>query len=463
MKPNRFLATCVVVASLGGLLFGFDTAVISGTEKSLQRIFQLTDFWLGFTVASALIGTILGSLVAGFPSDRWGRKPTLILIAALYFISAVGSALAWDWYSLVFFRFLGGLGVGGSSVVAPMYIAEISPPQWRGRLVAVVQFNVVFGILLAFFSNYCIALLDLGEVEWRWMLGAEAIPAAAFWALLFFVPRSPRWLVAHNRVAEAQTVLQRLGVPAAEVHSLVAEIQTSLHEAGTKEPLFTRRYLRLVLLAIAIAAFNQLSGINAVLYYAPRIFEMAGSAKDAAFLQAVVVGGTNLIFTLLAMSVIDRFGRRFLMFVGSIGYIISLATTAAAFYIYGNQFDRLGNIIVLASLVLFIASHAFGQGAVIWVFISEIFPNTVRAKGQALGSFTHWFMCAVISWTFPVIAGASGGHAFAFYAAMMVLQLLWVIFIMPETKGIPLEQIEARLLGRQPTAANQSESTTTTQ
>ncbi len=225
------------------------------------------------------------------------------------------------------------------------------------------------------------------------------------------------------------------------------EVQASLRDAALNEPLFCRRYLRPVLLAIAIAAFNQLSGINAVLYYAPRIFEMAGAEKDAAFLQAVVVGGTNLIFTLLAMSVIDYFGRKFLMLVGSIGYILSLATTAAAFYIYGTSFDRLGNLIVLVSLVVFIASHAFGQGAVIWVFISEIFPNTVRAKGQALGSFTHWFMCALISWTFPVIAAASGGHAFAFYASMMVLQLLWVIFIMPETKGIPLEEIERRLLG----------------
>jgi sugar porter (SP) family MFS transporter len=446
MAIRPYLLLCVIVAALGGLLFGFDTAVISGTEQAIQKLYGLDEWTLGFTVASALIGTVIGSLIAGYPADRWGRRLTLIVIAILYFLSAVGSALAWNWLSLVFFRFLGGLGVGGSSVVAPMYIAEISPPRWRGRLVAVVQFNIVFGILLAFFSNYGIALLQLGDWEWRWMLGVEAVPAAAFWLLLYLTPQSPRWLVLRGRVREAEMVFRRLGCSAEESQQLVEEIQASLHAESLQEPLFCQKYIRLVLLAIAIAAFNQLSGINAVLYYAPRIFGMAGAAKDAAFFQAVVLGGTNLVFTILAMLVIDFFGRRFLMFWGSIGYIISLATTAAAFYIYGNEFDLLGNRVVLASLVLFIAAHAFGQGAVIWVFISEIFPNTVRAKGQALGSFTHWFMNALISWTFPVIARISGGHAFAFYAAMMVAQLLWVLFVMPETKGIPLEQIEARLL-----------------
>ncbi|MCS7237410.1 MAG: sugar porter family MFS transporter [Thermoguttaceae bacterium] len=446
MRRAWYLGLCVGIASLGGLLFGFDTAVISGTEQAIQRLYGLSELEIGFTVASALVGTIIGSLTAGWPADWWGRRATLILIAILYLISAVGSALAWDWYSLVFFRFLGGLGVGGSSVVAPMYIAEISPPRWRGRLVAVVQFNIVFGILLAFFSNYWIALLNLGPSEWRWMLGVEAFPAALFWLLLYLTPQSPRWLVLHGKHDQAEAVFRRLGCLPEEATQLVAEIERSRHTAAPEEPLFCRKYSRLVLLAIAIAAFNQLSGINAVLYYAPRIFEMAGAGKDAAFFQAVVLGGTNLVFTILAMSVIDFFGRRFLMLVGSVGYIVSLATTAGAFYIYGSQFDQLGNSIVLASLVVFIAAHAFGQGAVIWVFISEIFPNTVRAKGQALGSFTHWFMCALISWTFPAIAKVSGGHAFAFYAAMMVLQLLWVIYIMPETKGIPLEKIEEKLL-----------------
>ncbi|HOP76833.1 MAG: sugar porter family MFS transporter [Thermogutta sp.] len=446
MKLNRYLLLCVIVTSLGGLLFGFDTAVISGTEKALQRLFHLSGFWHGFTVASALIGTVIGSLVASYPADRWGRRLTLIVIAILYFVSAVGSALAWDWYSLVFFRFIGGLAVGGASVVAPMYIAEISPPQWRGRLVAIVQFNIVFGILLAFFSNFCVTLFNLGDLEWRWMLGVEAFPAAVFWLLLYLTPQSPRWLVVCGRDQEAVDVFVKLGVPPQEAQELVSEIRSGLERTNGNEPLFCPRYMRLVLLALAIAAFNQLSGINAILYYAPRIFQMAGAGKYTAFLQSVAVGGTNLIFTMLAMSVIDRFGRKFLMLVGSIGYILSLSAVATAFYIYGAQFDTFGNIVVLVSLIVFIASHAFGQGAVIWVFISEIFPNTVRAKGQALGSFTHWFMCAVISWTFPVIAEQSGGHAFAFYAAMMVLQLLWVIFIMPETKGIPLEEIEQRLL-----------------
>lgn len=445
MTGRAYLLFCVVVVSLGGLLFGFDTAVISGTEKALQALFRLSDFALGFTVASALIGTILGSLLAGYPADLWGRRTALIVIAVLYFVSAVGSALAWDWYSLVFFRFLGGLGVGGSSVVAPMYIAEISPPRLRGRLVAVVQFNVVFGIMLAFFSNYCVALFRLGEAEWRWMLGVEAVPAGLFWLLLYFVPQTPRWLIAQGRSADAQKVFRRLGVDPGELPSLVREIQESFQTGQGGDWLFRRRYAWPIFLAVSIAAFNQLSGINALMYYAPRIFQMAGSGKDTSLLQAVAIGGTNLIFTILAMSVIDRFGRKFLMFLGSIGYIVSLATTAAAFYIYGQHFTQVGNWIVLGSLLVFIASHAFGQGAVIWVYISEIFPNTVRAQGQALGSFTHWFMCAIISWTFPMIASASGGHAFAFYAAMMVLQLLWVIFLMPETKGIPLEEMEQRL------------------
>ncbi len=450
MRMNRYLMLCVLVSSLGGLLFGFDTAVISGTEKLLQTVFQLSDFGLGFTVASALIGTILGSLAVGYPADRWGRRPTLILIAILYFVSAVGSGLAWDWYSLVFFRLLGGLGVGGASVVAPMYIAEVTPPQSRGRLVAVVQFNIVLGILLAFLSNYWIARLDLGESEWRWMFGVEAAPALVFWLLLYAIPRSPRWLVSRGRSREALDVLMRLGVAPGEAKLLVRKIEESLESRNIPawEALLSPRYRRSMLLAITIAAFNQLSGINALMYYAPRIFEMAGAGKDTAFLQAVAVGGTNLIFTMLAMTIIDRFGRRFLMLIGSIGYILSLATTAGTFYWYGAKFDDLGNLIVLVSLLVFIASHAFGQGAVIWVFISEIFPNTVRAYGQALGSFTHWFMCALISWTFPMIASASGGHAFAFYAVMMMLQLLWVLFLMPETKGIPLEEIERPLAGR---------------
>ncbi|WP_145279105.1 sugar porter family MFS transporter [Tautonia plasticadhaerens] len=436
-----------VIAALGGLLFGFDTAVISGTTASLRAVFRLGDFGLGFAVAGALIGTILGALAAGWPADRFGRRPVLVAIAVLYAVSALGSALAWDLASFLAFRFLGGIGVGAASVVSPLYIAEIAPARLRGRLVAVTQFNVVLGILLAFFSNYAIAAIDPGADAWRWMFGVEAAPAALFFGLLFLTPESPRWLVARGRLDEAGAVLARLGTDRGSVEGEVEEIRASFHaeRRALREPFLRRKYRVPILLAVAIAAFNQLSGINALMYYAPDIFRMAGAGEGSALLQAVAVGGVNLLFTTAAMAIIDRFGRRRLMLVGSIGYLLSLGTTAWAFYRYGDAFTPLGGAVVLASLLVFIASHAFGQGAVIWVFISEIFPNPVRARGQALGSFTHWVMAALISWTFPVIAAASGGHAFAFYAAMMTLQLLWVLFIMPETKGIPLEEIQERL------------------
>ena len=444
---NLYLIRAAIIAALGGLLFGFDTAVISGTTDSLRSVFDLSPFWLGLTVASALIGTIAGAISAGRPADRLGRRRVLIVIAVLYFVSALGSAAAWDWVSFLLFRFIGGIAVGGASVVSPMYIAEISPARVRGRLVAVTQFNIVFGILLAFFSNYLIAQLDLGAVEWRWMFGVEALPAAAFFGLLFLTPFSPRWLIAQQCTREAREVLRNLGGGADDVERKIAEIRTSLGESGEslKEPFFRRAYLRPILLAVAIAMFNQLSGINALMYYAPHIFKMAGAGAESALLQTVAIGGTNLIFTMLALLVIDHFGRRRLMLVGSIGYIVSLASTAWAFYTYGTEFTPAGSVLVLVSLLVFIASHAFGQGAVIWVFIAEIFPNRIRARGQALGSFTHWVMAAAISWTFPIIAAQSGGHTFAFYAVMMVLQLFWVLLVMPETKGVPLEQIQKKL------------------
>ena len=447
MKVNSFLLKNTLVAALGGLLFGFDTAVISGTTDALRAVFVLSSNSLGFTVASALIGTIIGALVVGRPADNHGRRNTLIVLAVFYFVSAVGSALAWDWYSFLIFRFLGGLAVGGASVVSPMYIAEIAPAQVRGRLVAITQFNIVLGILLAFFSNYLIASLDLGSTEWRWMFGVEAIPAAAFFFLLFGNPRSPRWLVARNRIEEARQVLGQLGTDTNDIAAEISAIKASLdlEHHSLQEPFYTKKYFTPIMLAVAIAIFNQLSGINALMYYAPNIFKMAGSGQGSALLQTVAVGGTNLLFTMLALAIIDHFGRKRLMLVGSIGYIISLSIVAWAFYSFGGQFNSTGSAIVLAGLLLFIASHAFGQGAVIWVFISEIFPNRVRARGQALGSFTHWFMCALVSWTFPVIADISGGHAFAFFAVMMVLQLAWVIFIMPETKGVPLEEIQKKL------------------
>ncbi len=447
MKLNRQVFGNTIIAALGGLLFGFDTAVISGTTEALKDVYDLSSFGLGFTVASALIGTIVGAIAAGRPADRYGRRKTLFAIAILYFVSAIGTALAWDWYSFLFFRFIGGIGVGGASVVSPMYIAEISPAAYRGRMVAITQFNIVLGILLAFFSNYLIALLDFGPSTWRWMFGVEAVPAAAFFFLLFLTPGSPRWLVARGRLDAARSVLARLGTDTGNVETEIKEIQTSmaLDRHTLTEPLYQRKYMTPILLAVAIAMFNQLSGINALMYYAPHIFKMAGAGEASALLQTVAVGGTNLVFTMAALLIIDNFGRRRLMLVGSIGYILSLSATAWAFHKFGTNFDATGSTIVLISLLVFIASHAFGQGAVIWVFISEIFPNRVRARGQALGSFTHWVMAALISWTFPMIAGWSGGHTFAFYAAMMVLQLFWVMFIMPETKGVPLEQIQKKL------------------
>jgi SP family xylose:H+ symportor-like MFS transporter len=439
VKSQRTVLFSTLVAALGGLLFGFDTAVISGTTESLQGVFALDEFWLGFAVASALIGTIVGAFAVGRPTERWGRKRILIVLAVLYFISAVGSALAQTLAIFVVFRFVGGLAVGAASVVSPMYIAEISPARLRGRLVAVNQLNVVFGILLAFLSNYLIAQVTAAAVAWRWMLGVEAFPAAAFFFLLFLIPESPRWLVKQGRVGEGRAVLMRVGED--DVDRELAEIEASLQAGeGRSGALFQRRYARPIFLAWTVAMFNQLSGINALMYYAPRIFQSAGAAADEALLQSVAVGGTNLVFTLLALTVIDRFGRRPLLMIGGLGAAAALALTAAGFYSPGTA-----GPLVLIGLLGFIAFHAIGQGAVIWVFISEIFPNRIRGKGQALGSFTHWFMAAAISWTFPVMAQASGGHAFAFFSAMMLLQFFFAWKIMPETKGVSLEVLEVRL------------------
>jgi sugar porter (SP) family MFS transporter len=458
MKIKGALIKSALVAALGGLLFGFDTAVISGAEGalkelyasrylSLSELFGSPGFWHGFTVASALIGTIIGSFLFGKPVDKHGRRKILFVLAALYFISAIGSALAWGWSSFVIFRFIGGLGVGGSSVIAPMYNAEISPAKFRGRMVALTQFNIVFGFLLAFISNYILSSMSLGDIAWRWMFGVEAIPALAFFLLLFFNPRSPRWLVSKNLLDEAKQVIEKLGSDKDNVDDEIAEIQKSLfaEKETVQEPLFQPKYFKPILLAMAIAMFNQLSGINAIMYYNPRIFQMAGFEESSAMLSSVGVGIVNLIFTVLAMLIIDHFGRKKLMVVGSIGYILSLGAIAWAFYLNGSEFSNTGSIVVLVSLLVFISSHAFGQGAVIWVFISEIFPNKVRARGQALGSFTHWFMAASISWMFPMIAEKSGGHIFTFFAVCMVGQLIWVLFKMPETKNISLEDMEKKL------------------
>lgn len=439
-----------VVAALGGFLFGFDTAVISGTERALRAQYGLDDYWYGFTAASALIGTTLGAIVAGRPADRFGRRPVLLALAIFYLVASLGTALAWDWASFVAFRFLGGIAVGGASVVSPLYIAEIAPAAYRGRLVGVQQFNIVLGILVAYLSNYLIARQGFGGAEWRWMLGIQAVPSLLFFLLLLPTAESPRWLVGRDRAAEARGVLTRLGVePGAEGVDLeIAEIEQALVEdrqAGA-DRLFRWAYRRPIALAVVVALFNQLSGINALMYYAPKIFEMAGATGDVALLQSVAVGGTNLVFTMLAMLVIDAFGRRRLLLVGSLGYILSLGTTAWAFHQYGDNFNKAGGALVLGSLLVFIASHAFGQGAIIWVFIGEVFPNRVRARGQALGCSVHWVMNVLITWTFPVVVRNFGADStFAFYALMMVGQLAWVLLIMPETKGVPLEEMQRRL------------------
>src|SRR3989475_5552945 len=437
MKLNPSLVKSTIVAALGGLLFGFDTAVISGTTAALTQNYQLSPKLLGITVASALWGTVIGSLLAGFPGEWIGRRDSLRLMAILYLISGLGCAAAWSWPSLVGFRFLGGLGIGGSSVLGPMYIAEIAPARLRGRLVGVFQFNVVFGILLAYFSNYLIGLRGFAAQEWRWELGVSAIPAALFFLMLFGVPRSPRWLVAKQRVEEARGVLRLTG--AENVEGELAEIVRSIDVEHQQEPLFSRKYARPIFLAVSIAMFNQLSGINAILYYLNDIFSKAGFSKASGDLQAMAVGATNLLFTIIAMSVIDKLGRKPLLLIGSVGTAASLAGVAAIFFTGRHE-----NLLVWM-LIGFIASFGFSQGAVIWVYISEVFPNQVRAKGQSLGTLTHWLMNALISGIFPLMAASSGAYPFVFFSAMMALQFFVVLLVYPETKGITLEEMQRKL------------------
>ncbi len=438
MKLNSYLLRSTVVAALGGLLFGFDTAVIAGTTQILTKYFSLTPLTLGITVSSALAGTILGSILAGIPGDKYGRRDSLRGLAVLYLVSAVGCAFAWNWPMLILFRVIGGLAIGGSSVLGPMYIAEISPAQWRGRLVGFFQFNVVFGILLAYLSNYIVGSFNLGWAEWRWKLGVAAVPAAAFLLMLFFIPRSPRWLVKTGRIAEAREVLQLIGEPnyERELNDIVESIDT---EHVTDEPFFSRKYRLPIFLAITIGFFNQLSGINAILYYLNDIFARAGFDKVSSDLQAVVIGATNLLFTMLAMTLIDKVGRKKLLLIGAVGTAFCLAGVAAVFLTHEHE------ALLLWLLVAFIAFFGFSQGAVIWVYIGEVFPNRVRAKGQSLGSFSHWFMNGVISLIFPVMAAKSGGYPFVFFAAMMVLQFVVVLLFYPETKGYSLEQLQKRL------------------
>ena len=437
MRLNRLLIKSSVVAALGGLLFGFDTAVIAGTTHALTLQYKLSPGLLGMTVATALLGAIIGAMSAGIPGERFGRRNSLRVLAVLYLTSALGCALAWGWYPLVFFRFIGGLGIGGSSVLGPMYIAEISPAKWRGRLVGLFQFNVVFGILLAYFSNYLIALMHFGATEWRWMLGVASLPAALFLVMLFGIPQSPRWLVEKRRVDQARTVLQQVGEENAEQE--LKDILESMHLERAKEPLFTRKYRLPIFLAVTIGMFNQLAGINALLYSLTDIFAHAGFSAISGDIQAMAVGATNLLFTVVAMSLIDRVGRRTLLLIGSVGTAACLGGVSVVFFTSAHE-----NFLVWL-LMGYIAFFAFSQGAVIWVYISEVFPNRVRAKGQSLGSFSHWAMNALISWTFPLIAAASGAYPFVFFAAMMVLQFFVVLFFYPETKGVSLEDMQKKL------------------
>ena len=438
MKLNSTLLKSTVVAALGGLLFGFDTAVIAGATQALKVLYHLSPLGEGFTVASALVGTVIGSMLAGIPGDRYGRRDSLRGMAVLYVVSALGCAFAWNWTALVIFRFIGGLAIGGSSVLGPMYIAEISPAKWRGRLVGLFQFNVVFGILLAYFSNYVLGTVGFGAAEWRWKLGVTAVPAAFFFLMLFGIPRSPRWLVKKGRIDEAREVLRLIGEEnyEQELKDIVESIDA---EHVTSDALFTAKYRVPIFLAISIGMFNQLSGINAILYYLNAIFEHAGFSKVSGDLQAVAIGATNLLFTVLAMSVIDKVGRKKLLLIGSVGTALCLAGVAAIFLTGRHE-----NLLVWM-LVGYIAFFALSQGAVIWVYISEVFPNRVRAKGQSLGSFSHWIMNALISWTFPLMAASSGGYPFVFFSAMMVLQFFVVLFFYPETKGISLEEMQKKL------------------
>ena len=429
-----------LTSALAGFLFGFDTVVISGAEKTIQTLWGLSPGLHGIAMASALYGTVVGSLLGGWPADRFGRKATLLWIGVLYFAGAVGSALAPNVAVFILARVVGGLGIGISTVVAPMYISEIAPPKHRGRLAGMFQFNIVFGILIAFVSNALLA--GIGENAWRWMLGVAAFPSLLYALLCFGLPESPRWLLSrkHDREAGLE-VLQRIEpeVSRAQIAAQADAIIAGSTEQVSSGHFWTKRLQKPILLAILIAFFNQLSGINAILYFAPRIFELTGLGAKAALLQSVGIGVTNLVFTFVGLWLIDRLGRRTLLYIGSFGYIGSLGLVAWAFFT--DHFS-----IVPVCIFAFIAAHAIGQGAVIWVFISEIFPNRHRAEGQTLGSFTHWIFAALLTTFFPrMVASFPPGYVFSFFAGMMVLQLIWVKTMVPETKGVPLEQIQKQL------------------
>ena len=440
MNSTKVWAWSITVA-LGGFLFGFDVAVISGATAIIQPEWGLTDLALGQMVAGALYGTIIGAIFGGVPADKYGRRASLIGIAVLFLISAVGSALATDVWMLGGARFIGGLGVGASSVVAPLYITEIAPAKYRGQLVAAFQFNLVIGILVAYFSNFALDAAGMGD-NWRMMLGMEIAPAILFLVLLFRVPRSPRWLVTKaGNEAEALATLKIIDPSTAEAEMAAIQRSNDTAETVALGAFFSKKYRRPILYAFLFGLFNQISGINAVIYYAPDIFEAAGLGRSSALLSSVGIGIVNVVFTGLGMYLIDRAGRRKLMYIGSVGYIISLSAIAYAFYS-----GELSGMTVPVWSFVFIASHAIGQGAVIWVFISEIFGNEVRGLGASLGSTSHWVFAAIIGGNFPFLASTFGtGPIFAFFACCMVLQLLFVHFMMPETRGVELEVLQREL------------------
>ncbi len=439
-RKNQKVLTWSVIVALGGFLFGFDTAVISGVEQHIQELFQLSSFLHGFTISSALIGTVTGALISGRPADRYGRKPILFVIAALYVITAVGSALAGNVTSFIIFRFLGGIGVGASSVVAPMYIAEISPAKIRGRMTAMFQFNVISGILIAYVSNFL--LREAGAEPWRWMLGVAGIPASIFLVSLFAIPESPRFLIKIGQIAAAKNILERIEI--ASVDEEIDEIKQSVSKTDvSKQTLFSPLYIKPISVAFLVAMFNQFSGINAILYYAPRIFELSGLTNADSMFQSILIGVTNGIFTILGLILIDRAGRKKLLIVGSMGMSVCLGLVARTFYT--QDFSGYGLLIYLLIYIMF---FAFSTGAVIWVLIAEIFPNSVRGKGQSFGSFTHWFFAALITFLFPVIEKLSQfgvGHAFMFFSVMMIVQVIVVWKYFPETKGRTLEELGENL------------------
>lgn len=441
MKNQKLVLMYSLTAALAGFLFGFDTAVISGAEQAVQRVWNTSDFMHGLAISSALWGTVIGALFGAVPNDGLGRRKTLIWIGVLYAVSALGSAFAWDPLSFMFFRFIGGLGVGASSIAVPSYISEIAPPGKRGQLGVLYQFMLVLGILTAFVSNYLLG--GYGESDWRWMLGIETIPAVIYLIAVFFVPESPRWLiVSKSDNQRAQEILKSINPD--DWRSVIANISAESKEAVRWSVILTKKYSRPVILAVLIAFFNQVSGINAIIYYAPRLFALTGAAESAALLATVGIGVTNLVFTALGMFLIDRIGRKSLMLLGSLGYLASLSAIATSFYFESHSYTPV-------LIFVFIASHAVGQGAVIWVYISEVFPNAARSKGQALGCGTHWVLAALLTLVMPFfLTNLPAWTIFAFFTVMMVLQLIYVLFYMVETKGRSLENLSAELVRQRP-------------